>query len=734
MNIRYTVLVLSILCPFLSDAQGFLENKSKKQLRSYQRSLDYYEAVIGENDPDFSVTTALSKWKEEPIIVLCQKIHIGFLNDFKGLNIGRGRFKEYKPKFAVTKGAVRKRILIQDKAVLADFSEFYFQDADAIGIKHIKPDGTIREIDLENAIKVESDIPTFYADRYHSDENYKIVIPDLEVGDILDFYKVFSQNYTDVAQLIIPIASDYPIVKQDLIFEADKRWGFYYNSFNGAPRFIQDENGGFDLKGQRKKSIRRYILRDNDRNLFNDERWDFSNLTEPIIKITAVPPISSMDWLGINDNTGEGLKLKGIFKFAMRNGRYSAGVLKLKIMKNLHKQDLSNLTEIELINTIYNTVRFTFEQYSSSYRPGGPSADPSPIGQYYQMKNYIFAPLFADLLTNYKVNCDLVLVVPRFYGRVEDVVTPQEVEFGVFVPSTDTYFWSVDNFRNPIDKYNKVSGGKGYRVSPQQVKKKNPVFEMVEIPLSEAHQNVMSTKLDIAIQGDHSLEVNSRIQFAGTYKEQMNLTLLYQTQYEIEDFYYLSSPKARAKLDRKGGLAKPLNEMSSRKRSMIEEWVKSDFELTSLNNFQVISYGRYPMNSLLEVDLSFTATGYVKKAGQSLIFDVGKLITEQVRLDNEEKVGRIRPVELGHAKTINNEFRVLVPKGYQIQGLDNLKMSVDNSVSSFNSTAIQDGNVLTVKTSKVYKKEIVPASEWPSLVEMLEAAYDFSQKKVILKK
>ena len=41
---------------------------------------------------------------------------------------------------------------------------------------------------------------------------------------------------------------------------------------------------------------------------------------------------------------------------------------------------------------------------------------------------------------------------------------------------------------------------------------------------------------------------------------------------------------------------------------------------------------------------------------------------------------------------------------------------------------------MNTKTEKMYKKAYVPIKEWKGLTEMLEAAYQFTQQKAILKK
>jgi hypothetical protein len=45
-----------------------------------------------------------------------------------------------------------------------------------------------------------------------------------------------------------------------------------------------------------------------------------------------------------------------------------------------------------------------------------------------------------------------------------------------------------------------------------------------------------------------------------------------------------------------------------------------------------------------------------------------------------------------------------------------------------------EGNQLLINTTKSYKKLDSPVEEWPEYLEFLDAAYDFTQQKVLFKK
>jgi hypothetical protein len=50
------------------------------------------------------------------------------------------------------------------------------------------------------------------------------------------------------------------------------------------------------------------------------------------------------------------------------------------------------------------------------------------------------------------------------------------------------------------------------------------------------------------------------------------------------------------------------------------------------------------------------------------------------------------------------------------------------------STATIEGNLLKINTEKVYKTIEAPKTAWNEIVAVMDAAYQFSQEKVIFKK
>jgi hypothetical protein len=124
----------------------------------------------------------------------------------------------------------------------------------------------------------------------------------------------------------------------------------------------------------------------------------------------------------------------------------------------------------------------------------------------------------------------------------------------------------------------------------------------------------------------------------------------------------------------------------------------------------------------------------VNKAGRNYLLDLGKLIGSQIKLDENEMKTRQNDIWLAYARTISNNITLDIPKGYIVEGFQDLNMSIDNESGSFISTAKVDGDKLVVSTKKIYKKNFDKKEQWPNYVAFLEAGFKFSQSKVVLKK
>ena len=106
-------------------------------------------------EDEFKATVVPEKWKNESAVIIGQKTEYLFSRVMQGKNAYVVRINEY----------IHKRIKLQDKNSLENFSTFYYvtmgQDGKA-EYKVIKANGKESMVDMKSAIEEENDVPAIY--------------------------------------------------------------------------------------------------------------------------------------------------------------------------------------------------------------------------------------------------------------------------------------------------------------------------------------------------------------------------------------------------------------------------------------------------------------------------------------------------------------------------------------------------------------------------------------------
>ncbi|HRH67297.1 MAG TPA: DUF3857 domain-containing protein, partial [Bacteroidia bacterium] len=219
--------------------------------------------IWNNTQPEFKVTSIPKKWENESAVIIATRLDYELI------------------KSKVEKVYTHQRIKLLDKVAVKEFSELSFNEKHVntnlfgkansyffIGVKIIKPDGKEKEVDLSKAVKADSD----------SKKEMKFAVPDLEVGDILDFYSAGRQEYKDVYPPDIYdnflFEGEYPVMSRTIQFRLPKGDKFKSKVYNGAPDFTSTS--------EEKETI--YTLTDTMRNKSEDILWTYEHRTAPEIR------------------------------------------------------------------------------------------------------------------------------------------------------------------------------------------------------------------------------------------------------------------------------------------------------------------------------------------------------------------------------------------------------------------------------------------------------------------
>lgn len=739
------ILLLTVISLSIS-AQRPSKNLTEKRKKQQNAAED--TRIFGDDDTDFQTTTFPEKWAKESAVILCQKYDYSYVRS--GIN---------DLLFTATQ---RRRIKILDNNSLEDYSVFYYRDAlltkENVGFRIIKPDGSTKKVDLSDGVEVKAnEVPSTYQANYAYYNSYKkIAIPNLAVGDIIDYYYTTQNKYKQdgifsFSPFIFRLNKKYPVLKQKFYYNVDKGFKVSFRTFNGSPE-MREGAAGVNKYGKVKDHIKTYLLEDNSREKYKSEYWKYTYISDPTIKfqVSFIPKaMVARTELLVNDEplVDKSIDLKEIQKrVPRRSGQITSDYISVvSYIKKNHKDVTDPIKKAELV---YEYLRYKFfnslffgyySTYSSQYEKG----TELPV------KDYVFTNTMIEILKKLKIDCKYVIAVDRHYGKFDDVLLIQELITGVQV--NGRYFFYFTNYSSSDYIPSSILGSEAITF-PVALKYDKIPFEKTTITSSNYKSNNIKTKLDITITEDlTAIDIDSKKTYKGATKSFFTkLALLnenyfdsdkkkFDPDYEEKNKDYTPKTKRVSKNtqfkleEKKRKDEAEAKEKKENKYKKIKEYHKDDYDLKTYNNFNLISDGRFIDSPDLIVEENFNTESFINKAGRNYIFNIGALIGKQFELDKED-MDRTSDIHLSFPKSFNYSIKIKIPEGYNVNGLDQLNFNIDNTMGSFISTAKKESNYIILETTKNYKVLNAEKNEWPKFIEFIEAAYSFSQKKVILKK
>lgn len=686
----------------------------------------------GNNDPYSKKVEIPDKWKNESAVVIYKFEYFDFHKFGVNVNYTFGK---------------RMRIKLLDEAAVKEYSEFTFterffsnkgytlkQGTNTLGIKIVKPNGD------EKIIDVKSEAVT-------SDEEKKIAIPNLEIGDIIDFYFYSVEPFKSPTEMgFDPIERTlgdvYPIMDFNLTFQTENDFYVNFNTYNGAPELKEVKA---DKGGERKYQI---IAKDIAKNEF--PRWYFPLLELPCYKFqvffarTAGYQSRANAFLPDSEKTIKSkVSKEDIFNYY--NPKFKPNGDLGDIYDFLEGKQFASVEE-KIREVYYFTRHFYFTRYVEAFVVKEANIF-YPFDLY---KNPVFFQTeeqfinhFMAFLKKEKIEYDIIIGTNRYNGDIADLLLRENVSILLRVNTTKplylqffTPFTSADQFNYQLENTNAylLEVSKGKKIIDAAT---------IKLPVTNKDNNVSKSVSKITLGEDlNHFKISRENSLLGHYKEDEQSSKLYFFDYIYEDYTKYDTQKLMDLVKNKNKreqYQKELNALITKtKESQKESFtssVNSEFEL-EVDDYviEIKNSGRFGSKEPLQYEESFTIKDhYIKKAGPNLMIELGKFLTSQIELTTKEK-DRVDNIYMGFPRKIENEIQFVVPEGYTVSGLEKFNKKVENSTGGFVSTAVQNGNTIIIKTSKFYNNYYEPNSNWPKMIDFLDDAYQFTQEKILLKK
>jgi hypothetical protein len=169
---------------------------------------------------------------------------------------------------------------------------------------------------------------------------------------------------------------------------------------------------------------------------------------------------------------------------------------------------------------------------------------------------------------------------------------------------------------------------------------------------------------------------------------------------------------------------------------MVDELLKQTAPGLTINDWKGVVDVEGDVDQFI-LNVNFTSSHFIERAGQRLLFKVGLLIGPQSELYNEDE--RVNPVENDYNRGYDRVIKVQVPAGYRVKNPEDLDKSVlykdgDSVPYSFVSAVESEGQMLTITIKEYYKEIYAPLDRYEDYRKVINAAADFNKVTLVLEK
>ena len=658
------------------------------------------------------VTEVPQKWEDESAVVLYRYTY----NSYEKVSMERE---------IEHKNVYRERIKLIDKSAVSKYSEFEFDPLvktaytykNIFGVKIIKPSGKVEIISLDQAIDIKENDKVV---------KKKIAIPNLNVGDIIDYFyvEVEEMSTTAKSKIFTPVyyslIDEHPILNQKIEFKVLRRCYINIKSLNGAPEIttIPTTNEEYDS----------YAVIDKDREKEKATNWIFKYRQSPTIKFQIAfarsgQSVNSEFFPGTQGRIKKTVYKKEIVELIDEN---LDRIEDYRIIKFFEEEPNNNLKGQDFIAKVNEVCKIRMRMHKRRYSNG------RNLSGDFRSINYI-----STFLKSQKIKHNIIIAPRKHLSSLDDIIMVNDVFFFLkVILDNKTYFiYPPSPFTNQNEINPEVEGVEAYELKLYPTKEST--LNKITLPTIDAKENTSTLVSRVYIDKEDEYKVSVSNIATYNYVQKFMKHSIYpynlseikeSTNYVISN--YISETYGSAYSNYL--LTQP-NYYRISWRGIINHSVNRYDDAIEYFDYNVTESGVSLLRPTMVVDTYLKLKNYVYKVGDNYVLDAGRLLGSQVKID-EDNLEREKDIYSDAARTYNNSVYIDIPKGYTVKGLDQLNKEVDNICGTFSCSAKVENNQLIITSKKVYKSSYEPAANWDKLLEMLDLAWETTQAKVLLKK
>ena len=712
-----------------------------------QKAEEIKKLVWTDPSPEFQLKDVPVKYANESAVILAQAYTMQRTSNIK--------LKYLIITAAVTNKVSRiatlhERVKINDKSALDKYSSLSYQKkldktvslliakvADLhetyIGVKIIKPGGqevtvnTGEEVLLKNTSK---------------DQQGKLAIPGLQVGDILDYYistndlseRAEDDTYKNNDQIFI-LGDEYPIVNYSLNFQINKKSLVHYISANGAPKFSESvlDNGDqvFNLK---LKDLPKY----------QTQTWTSVYRQLPYIEISNASGskmfnsyFQNSSKAGLDDN-------KELFESFFNEQINPIDEEPLKKLKDYFdgKKNLKAAPLDSSMKVLYDIWKnYVFGNFSKS------DLDDMSQLNYRTAISKTAAINLSRILTELEIPHEILLVAPRNANSLQNVFNMADFDtmLKIYNGTKIMYMGFNDEVTHFSEIPAKFQGEKALALTPDR--KNSRKYEFAEsqavLPVTAADKNRVDEQLQVTILADwQKIKVQRHVTQTGymRHDDQKGLMSAMDIDQGLQDLAkgdplekrLSKNPETKKSADAfLSGMGKSNAEL--RKNFLDEAHGQFDQEPSQISDYKVLKTGLETNQPAFEFTSTVLLSNFVKKAGTGYIIDAGRLAGTFLQLQEKDRKRTI-DVYMPCARSFKYSIALNIPPGYKPKGLEEFAKQKSNKTGSFISTAEIKGSQLIITAIRTYNNNFEKAADWPLVAEVVDTAFAFNNQKILLEK
>lgn len=750
-------LTIFFSCLFLSA----YEQNNKIDENYTKESEDLKRTIWGWSDKKFQIREIPEEYKNYSKVIIAHhrelvtdtKSSIGFYGIWFG--------KKYHQRLIET---IREVIKLNDRRSVQEYSEMSFKKflsksgflvydktSTYIGIRIIKPNGSIKEINADEIV---------ITNNLKNDQEARLAIPDLEPGDIIDYFFSTVQNTInnyDEKEYNLLLAYNAPIMDYSFHCQLDKSYALEYRSYNNAPLARVSKNEDLDL-----------IMDLNQKNInpIETEQWVFPKKQLPILRMNIYlgfsgwgkqPLIVSKageikeitgDYLGFKELI-EVLAYSNFLQLFKPNNNYEI----IEATKKKAKEsgiDFNNLPSYEKAALLYYQFRY-YNILNFDIN------NPKKTINFGKFETKEFRMTFYSILRMCDIDPKFLVCNFNDGYSIADALSSLDITHIIYLPENKKFIPIDDAFDIPYEIPEKLEGATDTKMVTSKdtkisgMKYNNRMRNLTSytsvkdtIPISKFSDNVRIERLTITLNKESNnltFQRNTTLKNFEKKNSQKNL-ITYEDFLEYERKSLNIKNSLIDELENNKSLKKSIPEIKNtfseakeqQKKAFLTE-AKEQFqqEITDISGCKIENPGVRHTAPDFVFSSNFKVDGLIKKAGNNLILEIGKLFKNPLSLENYV-TKRELDIYFPYAKGVEYEIKFTVPDEYVVEGLSSLNTKIENETGSFSSEVEDKGQIIIIKIKEYCFHSYEKAINFDKILQISEAAEKWRKAKFLLKR